>query len=740
MNPLGQSQNIAARAGRWSARHWKTATLGWLALIALVFVLGSMVGTKELSDAGGMNGDSARAQRIIDNAGFPDNPAEVVLVQSTTLGVRDAAFKRAVGDVVLALSLVKGVEHVQSPYARGNQDQISKSGRSALVPFELQGNTGEAYDGVARSLAAVAAVQAAHPELRIEETGGPSIDRALDDTVEKDFRRAEFSSVPLTLGILLVAVGALLAAFLPVLLALTAFVGATGALAFASQLLPVDDAAGSVMLLIGLAVGVDYSLFYLKREREERALGKGREAALEAAAATSGRSVLISGLTVIVAMAGMFFAGNATFVGVGLGTIIVVATAMLGSLTVLPAVLSRLGDKVEAGRIPGFARARRGRESRVWGALLDRVLHRPLVAAALAGGLLIALALPSIRLHTADPGSGDLPQGLAAVQTLNRIDAAFPGAPDSAAVVVKAPDVTSPSIKAVVQRLEEQVLASGAGHEPIDVDVNPTKTVAVVSVPLAGRGVGDSTSAHALAELRRITSETLDSPGIEALVGGGIAGSYDFNAVIKSHTPLVFAFVLGLAFLLLLVTFRSLVIGVTAIVLNLLSVAAAYGLLVVVFQHGVGASFLGFEATGAIVSWLPLFLFVVLFGLSMDYHVFILSRIREAHVRGLATDEAIAHGIKSTAGVVTAAATVMVFVFAIFATLSQLSLKQLGVGLAAAVLIDATLIRGVLLPATMKLLGEWNWYLPRRLNWLPRLAHEPIKTSNHLQPTLDAAP
>jgi uncharacterized membrane protein YdfJ with MMPL/SSD domain len=740
MNPIGQSQNIAARAGRWSARHWKTAMLGWLTLVALVFVLGSIVGTKELSDAGGMNGDSARAERIIDDAGFPDNPAEVVLVQSTALTVRDAAFKRGVKDVVRALSQVKGVEQVQSPYSRGNEDQISQSGRSVLVPFELQANTAEAYDGVARPLAAVAALQRAHPELRIEETGGPSIDRALDDTVEKDFRRAELSSVPLTLGILLVAVGALLAAFLPVLLALTAFAGATGALAFASQLLPVDDAAGSVMLLIGLAVGVDYSLFYLKREREERALGKTREAALEAAAATSGRSVLISGLTVIVAMAGMFLAGNATFVGIGLGTIIVVATAVLGSLTVLPAVLSRLGDKVEAGRIPGFGRARRGRESRLWSAVLERVLGRPMIAALIAGGLLIALALPALRLHTADPGAGDLPRGIAAVQTLNRIDAAFPGAPEPAVVVVKTSDVTSPPVRAAVQRLKERALASRPGHEPIEVDINPAKTVALVSVPLAGSGIGDTTSEHALVELRRITAETFDSTGIESVVGGEIAGSYDVNAALKSHIPLVFTFVLGLAFLLLLVTFRSLVIAVTAIVLNLLSVAAAYGLLVIVFQHGVGESLLGFHATGAIVSWLPLFLFVVLFGLSMDYHVFILSRIREAHGRGLATDEAIAHGIKSTAGVVTAAATVMVVVFAIFGTLSQLSLKQLGVGLAAAVLIDATLIRGVLLPATMKLLGEWNWYLPRRLNWLPKLAHEPIETGSHLQPSLNAAP
>jgi uncharacterized membrane protein YdfJ with MMPL/SSD domain len=740
MNPLGHSRNIAARAGRWSARHWKTATLGWLALVASIFFLGGVVGTKELSDAGGMNGDSAKAERIIDKAGFPDNPSEVVLVQSASATVEDRAFKDAVADVVRALSQVQGVKHVDSPYARGNDGQIVESRRAALVAFELNGQTTEPYDGVERALAAVAEVQRMHPDFRIEETGGPSIDRALDDTVEKDFRRAEFSSVPLTLGILLVAVGALLAAFLPVLLALTAVAGATGALAFASQALPVDQAAGSVMLLIGLAVGVDYSLFYLKREREERALGKGPEAALGAAAATSGRSVLISGLTVIVAMAGMFLAGNPTFVGIGLGTIIVVATAMIGSLTVLPAILSRLGDKVEAGRIPGLGHSRSGRESRLWAPLLERVLRRPILAAVLAGGILVALAMPSLRLHTADPGTGDLPQGLPAVQTLNRIDAAFPGAPDPAAVVVKAPDVTTTSVRSAVERLENRARASGAGHEPIEIDVNAAKTVAIVSVPLAGNGIGDPASEHALTELRRITSETLDEPGIEAVVGGGIASSYDFNSALKSHMPLVFAFVLGLAFLLLLVTFRSLVIALTAIGLNLLSIAAAYGLLVIVFQHGLGESLLGFHATRAIVSWLPLFLFVVLFGLSMDYHVFILSRIREAHDRGLETGDAIAHGVKSTAGVVTAAATVMVFVFAIFATLSQLSLKQLGIGLAAAVLIDATLIRGVLLPAVMKLLGEANWYLPRRLNWLPRFAHDSSDRGERLEPSLDSAP
>jgi len=737
MNTVRPSNNIAAQAARWSARHWKTATFGWLALVALLTVLGIAAGTKELSDAGGMNGESARAQRMIDNAGFRDTSMEVVLVQSATKTAPTPAFKSAVEDVVAALSRTRGVTEVQSPYARGNEDQISGDGHSAVIGVELRGDTGEDYDGVERTQRAVTAVQRAHPGFRIDETGGPSIEKAVRDTVGEDFKRAELSSVPLTLGILLVAFGALLAAFVPVLLALTAFAAATGLLAVVSQLLPVDIAAQSVMLLIGLAVGVDYSLFYLKREREERAAGRSREAALEAAAATSGRSVLISGLTVIVAMAGMFLAGNGTFLGIGLGAIIVVAVAMLGSLTVLPALLARLGDKVERGRIPGLRRERRGGESRIWAAIVERVLRRPLVAALVAGGALLALAAPAAALHTASADASDLPQRLAAVETLNRIEAAFPGAPAPAEVVIKAGDVTAPDVKAAIERLKARALASGAGREPIEVHLNPAKTVAVVSIALAGSGAGDATSERALATLRKISHETFDSAGAQAAVGGEVAGSRDFNQALKSHMPLVFAFVLGLAFLLLLVSFRSLVIAITAVMLNLLSVAAAYGLLVLVFQHGFGESLLDFQATGSIVAWLPLFLFVVLFGLSMDYHVFILSRIREAHDRGLATDDAIAHGIKSTAGVVTAAATVMVFVFAIFATLSQLSMKQLGVGLAAAVLIDATLIRGVLLPATMKLLGEANWYLPRRLNWLPKLSHEPTHRHEPLQPSLD---
>jgi uncharacterized membrane protein YdfJ with MMPL/SSD domain len=340
--------------------------------------------------------------------------------------------------------------------------------------------------------------------------------------------------------------------------------------------------------------------------------------------------------------------------------------------------------------------------------------------------VLIALTLPAFGLHTATPGLQGLPSGLPIVKTLDRIEAAFPGGPTPAEVVVQAHDVTAPAVRSAMRSLEQRALATGRMHQPFRIRVNPRRDVAVVSVPLSGAGTG-TRSYRALDVLRgRVIPATLGQlPGIKAQVTGMTAGSKDFNDSMKAHLPLVFGFVLAMAFMLLLVTFRSIVIPLTAIVLNLLSVGAAYGVLVLVFQHSWAQGLLGFKSTGAITSWLPLFLFVILFGLSMDYHVFILSRIRESYDRGMSTDQAIAHGVKSTAGPVTSAAIVMVTVFAIFGTLGALEFKQLGVGLAVAILLDATIIRALLLPAVMKLLGEANWYLPRRLAWIPRVGHEP---------------
>ena len=637
----------------------------------------------------------------------------------------DPEFRAAIGDVAGRLKRTEHVRDLRSPLDRGNAGQLSPDRDSALVLFKIAGDDDQVEDRVDPTLAAVAAAQKAHPEFRIEQFGDASADKAISKSYEDDFKRAETLSLPITLVILVVAFGALVAASIPLVLALSAVMGTLGIVGVVSQFSPVSESISSVLLLIGLAVGVDYSMFYLRREREERARGRSSREALEVAAATSGRAILISGFTVMIAMAGMYLAGNSTFASFGTGTIIVVAAGMIGSLTVLPAVLAALGDKVEKGRVPGLGRVRRGGESRAWGALVTRVMRRPKLAAGASVALLVALTIPALGMNTEQSGLDSLPSDLPVVQTYERIQAEFPGGPAPAEVVVQADDVTAPEVRGAIGDLREQVKASGAGREPITTEVSPDRSTAVVAVPTKGDGM-DEESQAALTTIREDVVPATVGKVAAADVTGDAAGTRDWNDSMKAHLPFVFAFVLTFAFLLLLVTFRSIVIPLKAIVLNLLSVGAAYGVLTLVFQHGWFESLLGFESSGAITSWLPLFLFVVLFGLSMDYHVFILSRIREAVDRGMSTDDAVAHGIKSTAGVVTSAAFVMVAVFAIFATLGMLEMKQMGVGLAAAILIDATLVRGVLLPASMKLLGDWNWYLPKRLQWLPRVQHEPV--------------
>jgi RND superfamily putative drug exporter len=479
-----------------------------------------------------------------------------------------------------------------------------------------------------------------------------------------------------------------------------------------------------VILLIGMAVGVDYSLFYLRREREERAAGASPAKALRRTAATSGQAVLISGATVLIAMAGMLFANNKIFTSIGVGAMVMVAVAMLGSLSVLPALMAKLGDRIDRGRVPFLGRREQG-ESGVWAAVLAPVMRHPLISALASGTVLVALAVPTLGMHTQLPSFTDLPKSLAIVQTYERIQGAFPGAQTPAEVVIGADDVNSRPVQRAIFDLQLRAIGTGQVNQPIELEMNPAHTVATVSMPLAGNGSDDASKA-ALATLRDdVIPATIGRlPGAEVAVTGNTAATVDFNNAMKDSIPIVFAFVLGLAFLLLLVTFRSIVIPIKAILLNLLSVAAAYGVLVLVFQHTWAEGLLGFDSNGAIATWLPLFLFVLLFGLSMDYHVFILSRVKELVDRGMDTGDAVSHGIRSTAGTVTSAAAVMVAVFAIFATLSSLDIKQMGVGLAVAVLIDATIVRAVLLPSTMKLLGRWNWYLPRWLEWLPSVSVE----------------
>jgi uncharacterized membrane protein YdfJ with MMPL/SSD domain len=722
-NHLDRSAQVglAARLGGWSAEHRKKAILLWLAIL-LVGIAAAGVGSKKLSAAGEAAGDSAKAERLLDRGGFKRPAAEEVLLQVRGNGsIRTEDGRIAAHKIIAAITATGRVDNIRSPFAAGNDGQISRDGRSALVLFQMKGKRDTASKRVEPVVDAVKRVAHTQPTLLIEQFGDASANKALSDTVGKDFRRAETASIPLTLVILWLAFAALVAALLPVVLALTAIAIAGGILALTSHAIPIDQSASSLVLLIGLAVGVDYALFYFRRAREERAAGKSNQDAVAVAAATSGKAVLTSGMTVIVAMSAMFITGLGTFMGMAEATAIVVAVAMLGSLTVLPAMLSKLGDRVERGRIPFLGRrleySRANGDSRFWSAVVRPALAHPLPVIASAAGLLILLAIPAFHLRTASPGATDLPQNLSIMQTYNRIEQAFPGGPLPAQVVLSAPNVESPKVTGAIANLKRAALATRQMHEPITLDVNAQHTLARISLPLVGDGV-DKTSQDALRTLRTsVVPKTVGQVGT-AYVSGQTAYSADFNHQLHARELYVFAFVLGLAFLLLLWSFRSLVIPATAIALNLLSVGAAYGVLVSIFQGGWGIIHLNGVHHGPIAAWLPLFLFVILFGLSMDYHVFILSRIREGHDNGLDTHEAIRRGITHSAGVVTSAAIVMVAVFSTFATLSVVSMKQLGVGLAVAILLDATIVRGLLVPATMSLLGERNWYLPR---WLDRL-------------------
>jgi len=722
------SLNLAARAGRWSANNWKKAFFGWLVLAVLALVVGMAAGHKQIADSETASGEAATAQRILEQAGFKAPATESVLIQSKDATVNDAKLRSPVVGVVAALSGRSDVINLHNPLLTKNGGgQISADGHSVLVQFDVRGDMDKAKDKVQPIMDAVAGVQKAYPGVRIEEFGMASANHVLAQTVGKDFKKAEKLTLPITLLILLFAFGALVAAGLPVLLAFSAVLASVGFYSLFTNLVPGDfTTTQSVILLIGMAVGVDYSLFYLRREREERHSGKGAREALLRTAATSGQAVLISGATVLVAMAGMFLAGNKIFTSIAVGTMFVVLCAVVGSVTVLAALLSKLGDRVDRGRIPLVGgRKHAAGESRVWGAVLDRVLRRPVVAVVVSSAALIAASVPVLGMHTKLPSFTDLPHSLSIVSTYERIQKAFPGSQTPALMVVKGTNVTTPQYQRAYAEFKQRARATGLLFPPFHVEVNRDKTVARVDFSLAGSG-DDKTSVRALNALRHevIPPVAKTLPGVQVAVTGETAGTKDFNDQMKSRMPFVLAFVLGLAFLLLLMTFRSIVIPIKSILLNLLSVGSAYGILVLVFQHHWAEGILGFNSNGAITSWLPLFLFVVLFGLSMDYHVFILSRIKELVDRGMKTEHAVSYGIRQTAGTVTSAAIVMVAVFAIFATLRTIDMKQMGVGLAVAVLIDATVIRAVLLPAAMKLLGEWNWYLPSWLEWLPSLSAE----------------
>ncbi|MGK5672062.1 MMPL family transporter [Micromonospora sp. URMC 106] len=715
---------VTVRLARWSAEHpWRAIAL-WVVFVAVCFVGGNAAGLKEATGADQAVGESGRAGLIVDAGNFADPAMENVLITARGGTLDPAAAKAAAADAAAELRSVTGVASVGEPVT-------ARDGSALLVPITMSGDAETASDRVQPLRDATARVQEGHPRLRVEQVGGPSINKALNDTLGEDFKRAELLSLPVTLVILIIAFGALIAAGVPVLLALSSVAAAMGLSTLASHLVPATDTTASVILLIGMAVGVDYSLFYVRREREERAKGRSGLDAVEIAAETSGHAVVVSGFAVMISMGGLLLANDAMFSSLAVGSMLVVAVAVIGSLTVLPALLAKLGRWVDRPRVPLLWRLtapRTGRHGeakpRFWPAVLKPALRAPVATLVISVGLLLALAAPALGMKMKFPGMEDVPRSTSAMQAYDRLTAAFPSNGTSHTVAVRAPAAEADRVAAALTTLAGAAAADPL-FAPIEADgpklkVSADRRVSVLEVATPHASRTDE-AARSLDRLRGdlVPAALGGVSGVEYAVGGDVADSEDYSQHIRDKLPIVIGFVLVLTFVVMVLTFRSVVIALSSILLNLLSAGAAYGLLVLVFQGDWAEGLLGFTSMGAIVTWLPLFLFVVLFGLSMDYHVFVVSRIREGVRAGMSNRDAVAYGITSSAGVVTSAALVMVGVFSIFATLSTIDMKQLGIGLAAAILLDATIIRAVVLPALMTMLGNANWWAPKFLRARP---------------------
>ncbi len=702
--PTGAAPRHSAvtRMAGWSGRHPWWAVTGWLLLVVLCVCGGNLAGTHKATDVQLTAGEAGRAAAMVSGAGLAGNDVESILVTGRSGALPEAAARQAIAAVDQALSSVPSVAGVAEPVR-------SPNGSALLVAVTMARDA----DDPQPLLDAVSTAAARFPTVHLQVTGSLAIDADVNSQLGRDFSAALVFSLPVTVLILLLAFGALLAAGVPVLLGISAVLAAVGLSAVTSHVVPDGGTAAEMILLIGMAVGVDYSLFYLKREREERRLGH-RTDALARAAATAGHAVVTSGCAVMVAMAGLFLLGDVNFASMALGAILVVALAVLGSLTVLPAVLGLLGERVDRPRIPLLSRiTMSNRPPRVWPLLLRPALKHPAVT--LAGGVLgmLLLAWPATTLHLKNGTAADLPQSMPSVVAYEQLTAHFPGESSSVQVVLQG---RADARAEMVGKLRTGLAGRPQFGADPEVTAAGDTTVLTVAVPYPE----DSDQAHtALASVRGtlVPQAVRGVDGLDVAVGGSIAEDVDYLAEISSGAPLVIAFVLLMTFLLMTLSFRSVVVGLVTIAANVLSAGAAFGVLALVFQSRWGATLLDFRPTHAVIAWIPVFLFVILFGLSMDYHVLVVSRIREGVDRGLSTRDAVREGVTASASVITSAAAVMIGVFAIFAGLHMIEFKELGLGLAAAVFLDAIVVRIVILPSLMVLLGRANWWAPR---WLAR--------------------
>ena len=713
-----------SRLTAWCVRHrWLVLGLSVLLVAGGVALIGEGPRTMPASDQ--LVGDSAVANRLMTRAGLASEPTETVIATSRSGSLDPQSATELGRDLVAAYAGVAGVAHVGTPFP-------GKDGRSVVLPVVLRADSDAATalpapdEVVEPMLAATRAFAAAHPGVAVGQIGPGSITSEINATLGADFQRAELISLPITLLVLLLAFGAVIAAGVPLLLGVGSVAVALGVTAAASRgLVAVDPNTQSLVLLIGLAVGVDYALFTMRRVREEQAAGATTRDAIVIAGATAGRAVVISGLTVVVAMSGMLVAGG-LYTSLALGAILVVLAAVLAAATTLPALLAVLGRGVNALRLP-FTKRRQatvGSLDSAWGRLAGRVVRRPLVWTLGCGALLLALAAPALGMRTSLGGVETLSQDLKVVAAFHQLEAAVPTDGTAVQVVVEAPATATSRVDAALRAAA--ATAGGIEHVSGVADKVRRSTDQAVSVLDVGLALGasdermpalvDTVRARLVPQVQR---DLAGVAGVSVHIGGQ-AEATDLGAWMDSRLPWVVSFVLLLTLVVMTVSFGSLWLAATSVALNVLSAGAAYGVLTLVFGGSWAEGLLDFTSTGAIASWLPMLMFVVLFGLSMDYHVFVLSRVREAYDAGRDPRSAVQMGVARSAGVVTSAAAVMVGVFSVFGTLSSLEMKQLGVGLAAAVLLDATLVRGVMLPAVLSLLGERAHTGP---SWVPRLHH-----------------
>ncbi|PJJ57228.1 RND superfamily putative drug exporter [Mumia flava] len=701
--PTTAQRSPVVRVARWSATHpWRALAL-WVAFVAAAMAVMASVPTQSMGDEDNRIGESGRAEAMIDEAGLTGTPSELVLVTAPGGGTLDrTAADQVAADLQPAASAVDGVAGVAEPV-------WSDDGTAMLVGISLTDADLEDQETTAADLQDVTAdVADAHPDLDVVQTGGTSIGSAIDERVGDDLAAGEARSLPITFALMVIAFGALIAAAIPVALAFSCVLTAMGLYALVSFLVPDSGTVASVILMIGMAVGVDYSLFYLKREREERRKGASTVDAIEIAAATSGRAIVVAGVAVIVAMSGLMLTRDTVFVGLAVGAMLVVAVAMLGSVTVLPALLAKLGRWVDRPRVPGLWRMNRrigtGGISR---RLIGPVLRHPRVSLAASVVVMAVLAAPALGMKLHEGTIETLPDDVPEVAAYQQVQRYLPTERSSIDVVARTADAgQTDDVRGALEMLGREAVDAGTASATGEVVVGDDGRTVLLELT-APEADGDSRNERAVTDLRDdLVPGALDGLGTTWAVGGNDARAVDHHADQRWTLPLVVAFVLGLTMLVMVAVFRSVTVALVTTALNLLSVGAAFGVMVLVFQNTWAESLLDFTSAGFLVDWVPLFCFVVLVGLSMDYHVFVMSRVREGLRRGMSTRLAVEYGVRQTASVVTSAAAVMISVFAVFATLSMLEMKQMGVGLSVAILLDATVVRLFLLPAALIVLDR----------------------------------